>query len=217
MERFENVLYVAGIDTEIGKTYATAFLIDYFRKQGKNAFSQKMVQTGCETYAEDIETHRRLNHEPMRAEDLNGESCAYLFPFPASPHLSARMQGVEIDEKRIDQCTENLLRKGFSPLLVECAGGLMVPLNENYLTIDYIAERQGRVALVTSGRLGSINHTLLSLEACQRRGIRVNYLLYNEYPPADPQIDTETRGYLARYYAEHHPGGKLLMLPYLHE
>ena len=83
----------------------------------------------------------------------------------------------------------------------------MVPLTRNLLTIDYIAEKGYPLILVTSGRLGSINHTLLSLEAIQKRNIRLHTVLYNLYPENEDKIiqhDTEeyTRTWLEKYFPE---------------
>ena len=83
------------------------------------------------------------------------------------------------------------------------AGGLDVPLTENRLTVDYAAERGWPLILVTCGRLGSINHTLLSLEAAKARGMPVAGVVHNWFDGADPLIDRDTpettRRYLVRW------------------
>ena len=101
-------------------------------------------------------------------------------------------------------------------VLVEGAGGLMVPLKDEYLTIDYIAERGYPLVFVTSGKLGSVNHTLLSLEAVARRGIRLDTVLYNLYPTlADTTIQQDTQQYLRRYLGRHFPQCRFLTVPVL--
>ena len=92
----------------------------------------------------------------------------------------------------------------------------MVPLKDEYLTIDYIAQCGYPLVFVTSGKLGSVNHTLLSLEAIARRGIRLDTMLYNLYPTiADTTIQQDTQQYLQRYLARHFPDCRMLTVPVL--
>lgn len=90
-------------------------------------------------------------------------------------------------------------------VLLEGAGGLMVPITRRYLTIDYIADQKLPVILVTSGRLGSINHTLLSIEALVNRNIPLYGIVYNTFPKTDERIDKDTEEYLKTYLNEHFP------------
>ena len=86
-----------------------------------------------------------------------------IFSYPCSPHLAARIDNRPINFDKIENATQELARR-YDTVLVEGAGGLMVPLTGEYLTIDYIADKNYPLIFVTSGKLGSINHTLLSLE-----------------------------------------------------
>jgi dethiobiotin synthetase len=97
---------------------------------------------------------------------------------------------------------------------VEGAGGLMVPLTGEYLTIDYIADKNYPLIFVTSGKLGSINHTLLSLEAIGHRGITLDTVLYNLYPTVeDKTIQNDTMQYIREYLSRHFPGTKFEVVP----
>ncbi|WP_335855466.1 dethiobiotin synthase, partial [Acinetobacter baumannii] len=112
--------------------------------------------------------------------------------YPASPHLATRLDNREIDFQKIENATQTLAER-FEIVLLEGAGGLMVPLTTSLLTIDYIAQHQFPVILVTSGRLGSINHTLLSLEALKSRGLKLKALVYNlKDESKDPLISQDT-------------------------
>ena len=118
--------------------------------------------------------------------------------YPASPHLAAALDKTEIDLRKVDRSSAELAAK-YDIVLEEGAGGLMVPITaDGYLTIDYIAERDYPVILVTSGKLGSINHTLLTLDACRRRSIDVELMVYNAFPEIDRIIETDTLDYLQR-------------------
>lgn len=107
--------------------------------------------------------------------------------YPASPHLAAEIDHVNIDIKRIHQSTEKLASL-YDVVLLEGAGGLYVPVTRNYLTIDYIQEYKHPLILVSSSKLGSINHTLMSMELCRLRGIEVKYVVYNDFPNDSERI-----------------------------
>jgi len=91
----------------------------------------------------------------------------YTFLLPASPHLSGAIKSLE------SQCDH---------LLVEGAGGLCVPFNKQDMLVDLVVAQNLPVVLVTSAKLGSINHTILSLELCRQRNIDVRALVYNHFP-----------------------------------
>ncbi|MDE6497797.1 MAG: dethiobiotin synthase [Muribaculaceae bacterium] len=206
------VLFVSGIDTDAGKTFATAWLATEIAAEGRSVITQKFIQTGCENTSEDIEAHRRLCGLPMQPCDLDGTTAPIIFSYPASAQLAARIDGREIDLTLVDRSTEKLL-KSYDCVLVEGAGGLMVPVTDDVTTIDYIASRKLPVVLVTNGRLGSINHTLLSLEALSRRGIELAAVVYNHYFDSDAVIARDTRGFIGRYVARHFPDAEILDLP----
>lgn len=208
----QKVIFITGIDTSVGKTYATGVLARSMAAMGRSVTTMKMVQTGCNEISEDIEMHRRLMGIPLSDEDLKGLTCPYLFKYPCSPHMAAAMERKEIIPSIISLDIEQM-QQSYNTILLEGAGGLMVPLNFEMLTIDYIKERHLPVVLVTSGKLGSINHTLLSLFACQQHGIKILAVIYNQYPKIDAKIEENTYQYLERYISHNYPGTQLLVLP----
>lgn len=207
----KETIFVTGIDTDAGKSYATGWLANQIAATGRSVMTQKFVQTGNEGRSEDIELHRRIMHRDMAAEEY-ALTAPMIFTYPSSPHLAARVDGREVDIKAIDEARKTLEER-YDTLLVEGAGGMMVPLTERYLTIDYITDRRLDVALVTNAKLGSISHTLLALEAIERRGLNLRYLLYNTHFDTDPVIAPETRGYIRNYVAEHFPSAEWLDVP----
>lgn len=200
----KKVYFVTGIDTDAGKSIVTGVLAREWRAQGQRVITQKFIQTGCTNSSEDIETHRRIMGIDLLPEDRDGTTCPIIFTYPASPHFAAALDQRTIDLSRIAQSTETLLSQ-YDTVLLEGAGGLFVPLIGWYQTIDYIAEHHLPVILVTSPRLGSINHTLLSLEACRNRNIEVAKVVYNLYPPTSAPITDDTRNYLKKYLQKFHP------------
>ena len=133
----KGVYFVSGIDTDIGKTVATGVLAKQLLQQGKSVITQKPVQTGCQDIAEDIAVHRKIMGIPMQEADKQGLTMPEIFGYPASPHLAARLDGRALDLDKIRTTTQELATQ-YEIVLVEGAGGLMVPLTENLLTIDYI-------------------------------------------------------------------------------
>lgn len=211
----ENVYFVSGIDTNIGKSYATGYLTREWNKNGIRTITQKFIQTGNTELSEDIELHRKLMGTGLLPEDKEGLTMPEIFTYPCSPHLAAEIDKRTIDFNKIERATEALSEK-YDAVLLEGAGGLMVPLTRDLLTIDYIAQKNYPLIFVTSGRLGSINHTLLSLEAIRKRGIRLHTLMYNLYPVSDDElIRRDTEDYIRTLLAKEYPDTEFVSVPCL--
>ena len=209
------VIFVSGIDTGIGKTYCTGYLAKLWNTQGLKTITQKLVQTGNVNISEDIEKHREIMEMGWFAEDETKLTMPEIFSYPASPHLATKIDGREIDFAKIEQATQQLADI-YDHVLLEGAGGLMVPLTQNLLSIDYIQQHKFPVILVSSGRLGSINHTILSLEALKSRGIALYALAYNlAHESQDALISKDTAAYLKDYLSEHFPQAQWIDIPVL--
>ncbi len=209
------VIFVGGIDTEIGKTVVTGWLARQWREQGGEVITQKLVQTGCVGASDDILLHRRLMGCGLFDEDRDGTTMPALYAYPASPHLAARLEGRALDLDAIARATARL-RARYGTVLVEGAGGLMVPLTPQLLTIDYVAAQGWPVILVTSGRLGSINHTLLSLEAIAARGIALHGIAWNSRDDgSDEVIATESRRFIRDWMQARFPQARWYDVPRL--
>lgn len=212
--------FVSGIDTDAGKSYATGILARMLCDAGTRVITQKFIQTGNTGRSEDIELHRRLMGIPLQPVDLDHTTCPIIYHFPASPHLSAQLVGTEVDTTVITAATKKLQTQ-YDIVLVEGAGGLHVPLRpfapdhepHEYLTADYIAQQQLPLLFVTSAKLGSLNHTLLSFEACRARHIRLAAVLWKLYPEGDPLIATDTRAYIADYLKVYFPEARIIDIP----
>lgn len=212
MNKIGKVIFITGIDTNIGKTFATGMLARALARQGKRVITQKMVQTGCEGFSEDIEMHRQIQGIPLTEEDREGLTCPYVFSYPCSPHMAAERDGRELEMAVVTAATRRLQER-YDYVLLEGAGGLMVPNDFHSLAIDYVKAQEYPAVLVTSGRLGSINHTLLNLFACRQYDIPVRAILYNRYPQTDALITANTWEYLTRHLADNSPATALVSLP----
>lgn len=208
-----NVFFVSGIDTGIGKTYTTGYLAKLWNEQGIQTITQKLVQTGNIGISEDIEKHREIMGMGWFPEDKTKLTMPEIFTYPASPHLATKIDGRDIDFDKINTATEQLSKK-YQRVLLEGAGGLMVPLTQNLLSIDYIQAQKLPVILVSSGRLGSINHTLLSLEALKIRNIELYALAYNLSDELqDEIISKDTAEYLKNYLSKQFPQALWIDIP----
>lgn len=155
--------FVTGTDTDVGKTVACAWLLLHTQ-----ASYWKPVQSGL-SEPTDTQFLKNLTGLP----DTRFLPPAYELSEPLSPHEAARRDGVEIDLKKLT------LPKSGVPLIVEGAGGLLVPLNRDALVIDLAAQLGLPVILAARAGLGTINHTLLSLEALRRRKLDIAGVILN--------------------------------------
>lgn len=156
-------IFITGIGTDVGKTIVSAIMVEQLQ-----ADYWKPVQSGDLDNSDTIKV-QQLIRNPVSV--FHPE--AYRLTQPFSPHKSAALDGIEIDINKIIPPKTN------NQLIIEGAGGLMVPLNNQHLMIDLIEKLNVEVILVSRNYLGSINHTLLSLEALLSRGINIRAIVFN--------------------------------------
>lgn len=204
---------ISGIDTDAGKSVATGHIAKTIAATSTSVITHKPIQTGNVGISEDIQTHRAIMGCGMLAVDDAKLTMPQLFPYPCSPHLASRLAGRDIDFAAIENSIAQLQQQ-YETVLIEGAGGLMVPLTEDLLFIDYVQQLGYPVILVTSGKLGSINHTILSLEALKSRHIPLYAIAYNQFfDSADHTINQDTYRYLNRYLAKHFPTTLTIDIP----
>ncbi|MCM1520352.1 MAG: dethiobiotin synthase [Lachnoclostridium sp.] len=209
-----NIYFISGIDTDAGKSFVTGYIARKLMENGKTVVTQKFIQTGNEDFSEDITRHRAIMGIELLPEDLDHTTAPIIFSYPASAQLAAHIDGKTIDTAIIDAASHKLSER-YDIVLLEGAGGLMVPMTDDFLTIDYITSRHLPLILVTNGILGSINHTILSLEAIAARGIDLAAVAYNTYYDTDKIIAEDTLGFIRRYLSKHFPSTTLFTVPTL--
>ncbi len=201
----KGIYFISGIDTDCGKTFVTGSLARELQSLGHSVTTQKLIQTGCIGISEDILTHRQLMGLEPQDYDINGLTCPLVFTHPCSPHLAAKIDNREINLSQISSCTSQLAEQ-FDTLLIEGAGGLAVPILDNYTMADYAAEHNLPLIFVTSPKLGSINHTIINFEYCKTKRLNLKYLIYNNFGSNDQLIIDDTRDYIVkavrRYFSE---------------
>jgi len=181
--------FVTGTDTGVGKTLVAAALLHKCRELGKTAVGMKPVAAGCE-----IRNGRPWNEdvEALIAASEAGTDRAlinpYLFDAAIAPHIAAAEAGVNIDLEHLADCFAQLCRQA-DAMVVEGAGGFLVPLGEGIDSGD-LARRLGLpVLLVVGMRLGCINHALLTQEAIAARGLTLAGWIANRVDPDMERFD----------------------------
>ena len=186
--------FITGTGTGVGKTFVTAVINRYLQEQGKKVLVIKPVQTGAikldsgERISCDIRFVENFAKDPLILSQE--EACFFLYDLPASPHLSVEDKHQEVSplipavssQTIIDKVAE--LEAKYQPdiTIIEGAGGLFVPLNPSYeMMIDLIPKLDCQAILVSSAILGTLNHTLLSVEAMKARKIDLHSICLNSY------------------------------------
>jgi dethiobiotin synthetase len=171
-------IFITGISTDVGKTIASAIIT-----QALEADYWKPVQAGD---LNDSDSHKIQKYISNNKSILHPNS--YALQTPASPHLAAKMDNITIDLKKIIE------PKTKNHLVIEGAGGVFVPLNESDCVIDLI-QQDYKVIVVSRHYLGSINHTLLTIEALKNRGINIAGIIFNgnENLPSESIILNKTQ------------------------
>lgn len=152
-------VFITGTDTEVGKTFISSWLC---------------LQTGY-SYFKPIQTGSEVDSDKEVVSDLTGVKTypeSYLFKKPLSPHLAASLESEEID-------IDNIKLPDTENLIVEGAGGVLVPINKNILMVDLMRSLKLPVIIVARSTLGTINHTLMTIEVLRSRGIEILGVILN--------------------------------------
>ncbi|ACU04118.1 dethiobiotin synthase [Pedobacter heparinus] len=172
-----NTYFITGIGTGIGKTVVSAILTEKLQADYWKPIQSGDLEISDSLFIKHLVSNPKTIVHPEK----------YRLGQPLSPHLSARIDGVQISIEAIrPPATDN-------NLVIEGAGGLMVPLNDNELILDLIKALNAKVIVVSQNYLGSINHTLLTLEVFKAHSINVEGLIFNGTP------NPETEAYISQY------------------
>jgi dethiobiotin synthetase len=164
-------IFITGISTDVGKTIASAIITEALE-----ADYWKPIQAGDLNDSDSHKIQRYISNDKSVIHENS-----YKLNTPASPHLAAELDGITIDLKNIIE------PKTINHLVIEGAGGVFVPLNETDFVLDLI-QPDYKVIVVSRHYLGSINHTLLTIEALKNRGIHIAGIIFN----GNENLPTET-------------------------
>jgi dethiobiotin synthetase len=170
-KKIEN-LFVVGTDTGVGKTVLALLMMQFFFAKGYNPFYLKPVQTGCKD-ANDADSDAGFIYRHV--ENLKGkepaESVIYCFKNPKAPLYAAKDEGKSIDLSKIERVVSKKTKAHF-PVVIEGAGGVLVPVAGKKLIVDIINLVNVTPVIAARAGLGTINHTLLTIEAIEKRGLK---------------------------------------------
>jgi dethiobiotin synthetase len=197
-------VFVTGTSTEVGKTVVAATIARTLAAEDKRVAIFKPAVTGLD---EGVETDHALLRRAARSDQSDEEIAPYRYGPPASPHLAAALAGEEIDPDRLRQVAA-AAAEGADAIVCEGVGGLLVPLSPKYLVRDLAADLGYPLVVVASSGLGTINHTLLTVESARAAGLEVAAIVLNPWPEAPNEIERSNRETLAEL-----AGVRILTLP----
>ena len=186
-------IFVTGTDTGVGKTRIAGGLVRRLRAAGIPAMPMKPVQTGAvrdargRLVAPDVDEALALAALALSPEERDA-LATYVFEPACSPHLAARVAGVRIDLARIAAAAARLAER-HGALVVEGAGGVLVPLGRTATMLDLAVALGLPAVVVARAGLGTLNHTLLTVESLRRGGVPVRGVVLNDAAPPDPGAD----------------------------
>jgi dethiobiotin synthetase len=186
-------VFVTGTSTEVGKTVVAAVLARTLAAEGKRVAVFKPAVTGLE---EEGETDHALLRRASDSSQSDDEIAPYRYQPPASPHLAAALAGEEIHPERLRQVAATAAANA-EAIVCEGVGGLLVPLSPTYLVRDLAADLGYPVVVVASPGLGTINHTLLTLESARAAGLEVAAVVLNPWPEEPTEIERDNRETIA--------------------
>lgn len=174
-------VFITGTDTGVGKTLVAGGLAGAWYEDGYDVGVMKPVATGGVLINGEITSTDILFMQAALGDCPKDEKrlcMPYCLKTPAAPAIAAQIEGVEIIPKDIHQAYQ-ILAKKHKVMIVEGIGGLFVPINWDYLVADLVIDLQLPLLLVCSSRLGTINHTLLTIECAKQRGLEVLGIVIN--------------------------------------
>lgn len=187
-------VFITGTDTGVGKTVITAALAWSLSRAGKSVAVMKPVQTGTSlpgmTDIEFVETVLGTKHNP-------GDACIYSLSEPLSPLAASGVSGIEIDTGKIIDAYRRL-RASNDVVIVEGAGGLLVPIKDDYMMCDLASDLGLPLIVVARPGLGTLNHTSLTVESARRRGIGVLGIIISRFPAAPGPAERTNPGQMVR-------------------
>ena len=173
-----SLLFVTGSDTGVGKTFVACALATLLRRRGQRVAGMKPIETGVERAPEDAVRLRQAANDPAPLDDV----CPYRLRAPLAPAVAARLEGVTID---VDRLVALAARRATTAdlLLIEGAGGLLVPVVERITYLDIAARLAAPLLIVGANRLGTINHCALTARVAREAGLAVSGFVLSQPSP----------------------------------
>lgn len=175
-----NIYFITGTDTDCGKTYCTVKLLHHYRQQGKSVLGLKPIASGCERTIDGLRSDDALKLQAASSIKLPYEQInPFAFEPAIAPHIAAKEIGVNLSVDAVIKAIQPTLQINCDIILIEGAGGVMVPLNDTELVPDLLKALNIPVIFVVGLKVGCINHALLSLKALKSYNIPIKDIIYN--------------------------------------
>ncbi|MBI5416882.1 dethiobiotin synthase [Candidatus Poribacteria bacterium] len=185
-------IFITGTDTGVGKTIVAAGIARALKNLGLNVGVMKPVATGAIKSGKNLISEDALFlKDSIRSDEPLSIINPIIYHPPLAPYTAAEKSGVKVDLKKIKK-TYNYLKKKYNFVIVEGIGGIMVPLANNYMVADMIKEMSLPVVIVSRPGLGTINHTLLTLECAKKYNLDIKGVIYNYTEPLKKTISIKT-------------------------
>ena len=173
-------LFVTATDTDIGKTYVCAGLAYALKKMGVDVGIMKPFACGDKQKNGFSSNDLTILANAAMVDDAEDIINPFFFPIPASPYTAAKNLGVKIDVEHVMECFRKL-DKIHDIVLVEGIGGIMTPILKDYAIIDLIKDLMANTIIVTSSKIGTVNHTVLTCNMCKNMNIPIKGLIINNF------------------------------------
>ena len=173
-------LFVTATDTDVGKTYVCAGLAYALKKLNIDVGIMKPFACGVKEKIGFSSNDLTILANAAMVDDTEDVINPFFFPIPASPYTAAKNLGVKIDIKHVMECFKKL-DEIHDIVLVEGIGGIMTPILKDYAIIDLIKDLMANTIIVTSSKIGTVNHTILTCKMCKNMNIPVKGLIINNF------------------------------------
>ena len=206
--------FITGTDTNVGKTVVTACLSTLFKSRGEDVGVMKPIETGVDPEcSSSANSDAKFLIEVTGVQDALEDVCPYRLKAPASPYQAARIEGKELDPEKLLERFRALQSK-HSMMLVEGIGGLLVPITQRYNVTDLALQMDLPLIIVSRIQIGTLNHTLLTINAARQHGLKVAGVILN--PVHEGELDTieEEQGSLIEEFSDTPILGTC---PYIHD
>ena len=173
-------IFVTATDTDIGKTYVCAGLAYALKKSGIDVGIMKPFACGAKQKIGFASNDLTILANAAMTDDAENIINPFFFPIPASPYTAAKNLGVKIDVEHVMECFRKL-DEIHDIMLVEGIGGIMTPILKDYAIIDLIKDLMANTIIVTSSKIGTVNHTVLTCNMCKNMNIPIKGLIINNF------------------------------------